>query len=881
MTTMSCGVVLSHCVSCVSSVSASRGVTVATHVDEYLAAAPALAADEVAAATVREAVYGVVRCRPLLALTVDGLYARHAADAARSDRVLYELLCWLAVFGLKQLGLAEFRRFALAVEAHKAHTLLSFLWDPALQDEWLAAQWSTLYDPAHVQDVLLGHMRQVAPQMNALVSELHAKLVHSSSAATSEAGMAGVTRVAAKASTVPEPFALTKPKVRMLPAPPLVMTATYKASAIPAAVYENSLKTLEQEAAQRRRDTEQAVARRHAAARPPTLSTQARGQTVHVGSEKLRQELEAAEKAAVQPVRARPLPAVRPVAPAKLTTAAILREDLLYKRRLEEAAAAAAKFESELRDESDFHAWQLKMEAADEEARAREVQQRKLDMQQAQLDAVAAMQAHAYAKHEAVVALKEERAEISAEMEAAMERDRLAKRGLVAKVSEAKAAIPLAVAEVAKRKVELAEEVVQAREAAAQAKRREAARDLAQKKALIRQIQAMEKLAAARARKPKEVDPTATGGLGLLDEMSLVELQERQVHLAAAEAAFLAEKRARISEDKARKAEVLGSMQRNLVRMRRDMAAEASERKLGRTAALDEAARAAAAKAQADALVLADRLLETQQMRRTEALRLAAELKSKKIQNEFYAQTKANLARERGEDLARAARRVDASEAVKALEIAQAAQAVKYEAERNRARADKARTRARVAVRSAAEQTLASHRAEGAQLDREDALAKSIQRREIAAAVAAQTEAHRMRNPYAASVADREARRAARISAAAAAAAAAPDTHSAAHDRDDEFAASQRMAELDVQQQIAQLSFQHSDEEKEEDYPSGTATTNAAPALAASASASAAPTSSTLKRASMSKSASGAKSSARSANAKSATTKALPLAAHA
>ena len=866
MSTMPCGTLVNHCIACASAATAARGVTLSTHVDEFIAGRPTLVADSVASATLREIVYGVSRCRALLNLTVEGLYSRHASDVSRSDRVLFEIFTWMAVFGLRELGLDEFRRFVLSQEAHRMHTLLSFLFDPATQDEWTAPQWGTIYDAKHVQDNLLGYMREVTPQMNALISELASKLAHASSSSSSsaaEVGMSGVTRVARKESTVPQPFDLTAPKVRMLPAPPIVMSATYKAGAIPDALYATSLKALDESSQLRRRETEQSVSRKYAQVKPPNLSTMARSHLVHVSDEKLRAEREAAsaESARLRSFTSRPPPLLRPVSTPKLTTAAILREDMLYKRRLEEQALAAAKFESELRDENDFHEWQLRMEAEDNAAKEREVVQRKIDMQQASQDAILALQVAAKEKHEAVLAAREDMREMNEEKDRQWALEAEQKQRLVARTLADKQLIPLAVAEVSKQKLQLAEEIIQEKAEHARLKREEAARDLTAKRALIRQIQAMEQLAAVRAKRPKEVDPTTTGGLGLLDEMSLVELQTRSRLLAEREALFLAEKRARILADKSKKTEVLSAMQRNIVRMRRDMAGEAQEKKAAKQDKLEQAAAVVAAKSASDGLILAERLAQTAAHRRQEALRLVAELKSKKLVNDFYALSKAQARAAHEADLVAGAARVAMQASQQALEGSKASQVAAYEAERNRLRIAKAAQASKRLLRRQAQDVLQQHRQEGREFEQQDQLIKAIQTREIGAAVSAQILARKARNPYAKQIEEREAKRAAAsqrrtasASAAAAAAAAADDDDDvdasgslAAHD---EFEASQRMADRDLQQQVAQLSF-HSDgaeDDEEEKQPTAAAAAAPEPAVASSSPPLA---STTLKRASM------------------------------
>jgi hypothetical protein len=53
----------------------------------------------------------------------------------------------------------------------------------------------------------------------------------------------------------------------------------------------------------------------------------------------------------------------------RLNAAAILREDALLKKKQQQEAAALLKYESELRDASQFEAWKAQMLSKDEEER--------------------------------------------------------------------------------------------------------------------------------------------------------------------------------------------------------------------------------------------------------------------------------------------------------------------------------------------------------------------------------------------------------------------------------------------------------------------------------------------------------------------------------
>ena len=62
----------------------------------------------------------------------------------------------------------------------------------------------------------------------------------------------------------------------------------------------------------------------------------------------------------------------------RLNSAAILREDKLYRKKQESEAAMLGAYERELRDSAEFDAWQQRMKEKDEDERLRNIEKNRM-----------------------------------------------------------------------------------------------------------------------------------------------------------------------------------------------------------------------------------------------------------------------------------------------------------------------------------------------------------------------------------------------------------------------------------------------------------------------------------------------------------------------
>eukprot|EP00955_Chlamydomonas_euryale_P052747 355265-Chlamydomonas_euryale.AAC.3 len=418
--------------------------------------------------------------------------------------------------------------------------------------------------------------------------------------------------------TVVQPFNLSEERPKPLPVqdpppPPIV----YKP---PPKVREGPTKEMLAIAAAREANRAAAEARAVAAA-PFRLRITERPSTL----ERVRAEIEAdlARELTFSPGPARAVPAP-PVAPVRLNAAAILREDAVYRRKQAQEAEMLRKFESELRDGGEFKAWQASMLQLDEAARMAEVEQRRVEMAESAKAAVRARE-RAVAENQAVGRqLKAEAKAIEEALVREREEARMAKAALRDAVLDTRGAPAVAAEKLAAEKRQLAEEERQRRAANEKALQEQEIRELAEKRDIIMQLRALEKVPRVQV---KEFDPTTAPDHGLLETMPLIELRERLTVAKRRRADEEERTRMLILQARQDKEDTLRAKAANIQRVRKVAAAQGAKRRDARVVAVTQVAAREAAKHEDDVLQLHARLQAKRAGAAAEKARIAAEEK--------------------------------------------------------------------------------------------------------------------------------------------------------------------------------------------------------------------------------------------------------------
>ncbi|KAI8467452.1 MAG: hypothetical protein J3K34DRAFT_481220 [Monoraphidium minutum] len=710
---------------------------------------------------VSQVVFGLHRYRRFLGSFLDGFFHVNSGKALRTDATRYRVLTYLAAFRFEELGARGFRRrtrrdacthehrhthmicvaspprrLVEAQDAQKAAVLLAHLFDGAALREHARGRWLQDYDAqaSAAQMILfvddtIARLEACGEQCAGLLAALHDQ-VYAKAAAAAAGGSApesAARRAPRRAATAPAPFHLSQPR----PKPPPARDAPPPPPAPRPAPPRRGGPTREEVALEAARaENRAAAARAHAAAAPFWLRVLERP----ADGPRLREEADAAVAAelAVRP-RARPAPPP-PGAEVKLNAAAVLREEAVYRKKQAEEARELQRFESELRDRRDFESWRAAALAADAAAEAARVDALKREMSAA---AGAALRARggllrsrlrAGADHKAAAAAR------AAAAAAAAGADAGARAARVKGVQAARGGAAEAAAAAAEARKLAAEDVRRRGEADAQARAEAEARDMAEKRDIILRLRALAGGQAASGGGSRggggRADETAAAERGMNEQMSLLELQERQAVLQRRQKEEEEERRARIlSEKQGREAAMAGKV----AQLQRAFARKASA-----ASAAAGAAAAAAVRADDRALCLAARLEAKRGAAAAERARVAAEEKRVRHQQMQSAAGAAAVEAARLRDLRDGSERVAGQRQLEARRDAEAADATKAREEALR-RAGKRQERAAHADARAAYDRTAAALARQSGADAERGLAS--RRAAAAAAHARETQA--------------------------------------------------------------------------------------------------------------------------------------------
>ncbi len=541
--------------------------TVDSHSKEKLGVAEGPNA-EPAKVFIKQVFYGCVRYKLALKTFLSSFYYNNSGKTSRNDYTRYMILGYLALFRLHELGFERFRSFIMADEPLKMMVFLEFVFNEETLDVTLTDELCRIFDRDFVENDIVKRIKKYFKDADKLMDDLRMK-AYGIAAAKAKKDEEKAAAFKGKGPTKFVPFKLNTPRPRKVPEPMKIQQGI-KAMPVPHKMLnKTSLAQIEEEDRLRKAESHRRTfAKYEGIKREPKLNETKNTVT------QLRQEIEEERMAPCRvKLKAKPAPVFETTAQIKFTASSILREDYMYKQKQKKEAAALEKYETELRDSTEYYRWKAEGEKIDEEKKLERVEMLRLEMEASHKRAHESKERNLAKKKLITKAMKAElhhalkKNEKEAE-EIVKRNRRMAKE--IAKVRDTKP-------QIAVRKIK--EENQRKREAIkldiADRIARKEKEDLIEQERrndLIRQIRAIERVPKLRA---KHFDPTESSGIGLLEEMSLVELRERLRMVHARDEEEVVEKRQKIMRVKQANEKKLKARIENIKRVRKLASKEA------------------------------------------------------------------------------------------------------------------------------------------------------------------------------------------------------------------------------------------------------------------------------------------------------------------
>lgn len=410
---------------------------------------------------------------------------------------------------------------------------IGFLFNPVTISEKLKPKWVTIIDHEHLQAKMIEPILNNIHLSENLLQELISLAEH---------GQNIISKDGVKKITQPEPFSLTPCKVKQVFTASKEDVLKTKAQFIPKGLFEtnkvkekldeikkeNKLKTLkEYEEAQKKLF--------RAAKHKPLVVDQIRQQVLN----------EERQRMAKAPVRS--APQFHPVQ-VKLTTAAILKRELLLKERKMVQAKKLDDFSIGIRDVTEYEEWQEQTSLKEKIEKQLKVEQKILEVKLLHEEAFEAKQELMRQNKDKALEVSKEKQEIVAINEQKLKELQKVNKKKVELVHEIKHEMKNAMKKIYIEKSKNASEIANQSKKLQKQLEMKKMQEIKEKQDLIQQIKNIEKQP-----KEKDIDFTESSNLGLLGEMSLVELRERVHQAKAREQIKINERRELLNKQKQKK----------------------------------------------------------------------------------------------------------------------------------------------------------------------------------------------------------------------------------------------------------------------------------------------------------------------------------------
>jgi hypothetical protein len=500
----------------------------------------------------------------------------------------------------------------------------------------IRAAWMRVLDLDFVEKKVIPRLERSIADMTRYACDLDQNAVSNAAAeaAKEEAkakGEAGLTKPPSKPPTRPVSPKLTKTRPPVMPEPERI-NGTIEAKEVPAFINKTNLAAIEREKREASEKIKQATVAQYNKSMEYKFHESKAGRPL----EEVRKEVEEqrSKGLAFDSSFYNEPPDFRKDAPSvRLNAAAVLKEDALYRKQQAKDAEVLRNYEEELRDPFEYYMWQQDLRERDHADKLKGVALRREQAKQSAVEARDAMLRQKEDNYSVASLMREQAEVIRAQKELEREVEMLQHQEVVQAVIEERSTKPQqAVRKVLEERVEVGKKI---REDLEEARRRKEEQDRQEEEVKADTIRQLRALNTVHKERIVVFDPTLTAGIGLLDEMSYMEMQVRQKQERERAEEVERTKRQQIAAETAQKATQLDKRVDVIMRAR-EVKAQANQqaRQRAKEAKLKEEAELKEARAVA-AAILDRELSAKREAHRAEQAALQAEQDRIKRQQQY------------------------------------------------------------------------------------------------------------------------------------------------------------------------------------------------------------------------------------------------------
>ncbi|CAD8195383.1 unnamed protein product [Paramecium pentaurelia] len=576
---------------------------------------------------------GVQRYEEFLKILTKTMFKILSSTTNRNDGTLYHIFSYLIIFRLDELPYNEFKKMVNEQDPVKMNVLLQFLFDIDKIQTHLKPLWIEIYDPQYIQETVIGGLEQHFPMMKDLLSSLSSRATGKQSELVEEEERPQSATKKQPTKTIP--FKLSETKKKPEPPPP-PKPEQYKSKPVPNYLNKRTLSQVEEENKQRLEQSKKKVQDTYKEAKQFEFKTEQRPTNYEIVKKEVEDTLN--KQLQFNMKYAKPVPTELEAAEIKLNAAAILREEMLLKKKQDIEKERVKNLEVNLRDSGEFEEWKKQQDEIEQIAKMEHQQQKKIEMELAREAAMRAQEEKFKENRILAEKMKEEAIERLKERQELQQEQVEYKKQLIEQIIEAEKKVHIQVEKVQERNKQMAEDQKLEMARKLELKRQEDEQIRIKREELIKQIRELERQPIKRT---KGYDPTETMGYGLLEEMSLAELRDRLEVVKAERKAEEEEKRKEIVQSKD---EYLSSMQKKVLEIKAHRRAETQQKNMEREAKKlkkqkEEELRK---KIREEQLIeVQNKISQKKQIKSAEEQRIAAEVRETKLRQQYMNANKA------------------------------------------------------------------------------------------------------------------------------------------------------------------------------------------------------------------------------------------------